>query len=330
LQEQIKNDLAKHFEVAEILIDEIGQVLVSPNCQIRPFPPEAAIFPLFLKAFKSFRACKLLIYEGYGQDALMLTRALFEILVSIEYIEQDVETRSEDFMRFYFNQTQEYIRRLKRDSPNSMVIASKFNTKVSDKWVKKTIKQRAIAVKRLREYELAYFLLSEVNHSGAAGLDYYAQDRIDPMGGHQFIFNAGPREIATTDAFHYAIYFFANILSAVTRLILPQLADLDKQISAKLPGELFMEQIKVRLSRILRMELPYRNFLINTDLLSRSLSVLCLEADGKVTFELKNQEKGIFISPADFLGYAVQMYIGVVQFYKLPNLGLKNINSYIF
>lgn len=328
LQEQIKEDFSAHFEVVDETIRTIDRLLVTIEIE-ELSSTEAMLLPLFVKAFKTFKACRFLILEGFGQDALMLSRTLFEILVTLEYIEKDVQNRTEAFGRYYYHRMEEYFKRLREDSPPSQILTSKFNTKKSNKWGKTNIKQRAIQIGRLREYQLAYFQLSEVNHSGAVGLNYYSQAYQNSDGSKFFVFNAGPREIGTADAIHYLVYFFSNVAAVASRVIFPQLTELDLQIRPKLPGELFLEQVKVRLSRILRSEFPGLNFIIKTDPFSRLVHILLVENGEWVDISVDGELEA-FITPETLTGVAVQTYLGITQSFDLVNTGTSNIDAWVF
>lgn len=329
IEDNIKSRFSAHFELMELIIRKTGEALASMDSGSILSFPNVAVVPLILKAFKTFQAGELLIRKGYAQDALMLSRTLFEILVTLEYIEQDVPTRSESFMRYYFHQMDRYIQRLDGYSSGSRLITNRFHTRPSRDWERISIRQRAIAVNRLREYELAYFRLCEVNHSGATGLNYYVQQMTDTQGDQYFVFNAGPREIGTADSIHYLMYFFCEILSVASRLLLPDLAELCEQVKLTRVGEIFMEQIKARLLGILNIELPGRNFLINANHLARSIRITFLDIGEELDVNL-GEVNDTFVEPETLLGIAFQTYQALVNSFGLPNAGERNINSYVF
>src|SRR3990167_2784685 len=52
----------------------------------RDSPLHDVIAFLFGKAYKTFQAVDILMQRGYGQDAAILARSLFEILVNMKYL----------------------------------------------------------------------------------------------------------------------------------------------------------------------------------------------------------------------------------------------------
>ncbi|HSW35249.1 MAG TPA: DUF5677 domain-containing protein, partial [Candidatus Limnocylindrales bacterium] len=52
----------------------------------------------FSKVAKSYRAVERLCYSGYGQDALVLGRTIFEHMVTLSYINKDPGERVELFI----------------------------------------------------------------------------------------------------------------------------------------------------------------------------------------------------------------------------------------
>jgi len=329
LREKTRSDFPEHFEVTDNLIRQIEQELSALDSGSMFSLPDVVIMPLFLKAFETFRAGMLLLLEGYARDVLTLSRTLFEILVTLEYMEKDISVRSESFARYYFERIEEYLKRLREYSPESRLITPEFKTQKSPSWGKVSIRSRSLAVNRLREYELTYFMLSEVTHSGAVGFNYYVQQRTDVRGTKHFVLNVEPREAGTADAIHYLVHFFSYITFAASRTILPRLTELVENTKPRLVGELFMEQIKVRLSRILQMELPNQHFVIAADHLSRSITVLWVDGGRELNFSLKGANEA-FVEPDVLLGIAFQVYQRIVQTWRLPNPGTKNINSYVF
>lgn len=148
------------------------------------------------KAFKTYEAVGLLCRNGYGEDAFMLARTLFELMVTTVYILQDpTEDRltryvshdwvtrkemydnivSNDALLAGFNKEIE-----SGDRPNTVAEVEAEYKKVMEKykyqngtWSDKSIKGMSESIGRLDAYNTVYKLQCTLGHTNARSMNEY-------------------------------------------------------------------------------------------------------------------------------------------------------------
>jgi len=179
-------------ELAELVADTFGARDFHPSTQ-------AQINILFFvtKGYKSLRAILLLCRHGYGEDAGILLRSLFEIAVNAWYIKDNEELakRYGDFIEIHVHElledlTFEFVRerisedkmRERREGYDKAQEMHKYKGRIS--WSGKTLKVMAEEVGLSEGYSSVYVLMSQLNHTTAgAMLDYIQTDKQTDKGG---------------------------------------------------------------------------------------------------------------------------------------------------
>lgn len=148
------------------------------------------------KAFKTDEAIGLLCRSGYGEDAFMLARTLFELMVTTAYILQDT---TEDRLTRYAShdwvtrkQMYDYVvsnesllaglnKEIKSGNrPDTVVEVEAGYKKVMDKykyqngtWSDKSIKGMSESIERLDAYNTVYRLQCTLGHTNARSINEY-------------------------------------------------------------------------------------------------------------------------------------------------------------
>ena len=148
---------------------------------------------LFSKAFKTYKGISILCKEGYGQDAGILLRSLFEIYVNIAYISKSKsEKRSKRYYEYSyikkkhlvelfdnyrleekgFKDAGEYIQR-NREEIYRLYNGVKDNYKNENRkkdefhWSGKSIKRMASECGLGTDYAVVFFIFSQLVHSAS-------------------------------------------------------------------------------------------------------------------------------------------------------------------
>jgi hypothetical protein len=148
-------------------------------------------YALFLKGFNTFWATYILCREGFGSEALITVRSLFNLVIDSLWIAKDGSgERAERYLAFdiiYRKQRADVMKSYNPelpDPPNFADIEKQYNllkTKFKligtrkDKWTDKTIRDRATEVGKEKDYAIIYSYLSEIEHSGASSLAKYVE-----------------------------------------------------------------------------------------------------------------------------------------------------------
>lgn len=75
---------------------------------------KATMFFFFCKAYKSFQACRVLWKQGFGEDAFILARTIFEMALQARYMKQAPKPRARLFTEYDPVMRYRYYRNLKR------------------------------------------------------------------------------------------------------------------------------------------------------------------------------------------------------------------------
>lgn len=195
-------------------------------------------FSLFMsfvlaKAFKTHEAILLLCRHGYGEDAFMLARTLFELGIMSSYILQDSSekrlmrymehdwvTRKE--MYDYVGSKDELLEQLNKQIEarelNQDVledvnreykrVVAEYGFKPKVGWSDKSIAQMADSIGRKDMYSTVYRLQCMVSHTNARSMNEYVKE--DPGGG--VVINIGPNEDLTEKTLVVAFDLFRIII----------------------------------------------------------------------------------------------------------------------
>jgi hypothetical protein len=148
-------------------------------------------YALFLKGFNTFWATYIFIQQGFGSEALITVRSLFNLVVDSLWISKDgAGERAERYLAFdivYRKQRVDAIKSFNPSLPDPLnhaeiekqysLLKTKFNLAGTrrDKWTEKTIRDKAVEVGKEKEYAIIYSYLSEIEHSGASSLAKYVE-----------------------------------------------------------------------------------------------------------------------------------------------------------
>jgi len=145
------------------------------------------------KAYKTLQAILLLCKAGYGQDAGILLRSLFNLTVNVLYINKDPVNRAKRYIG-YGNILRQKIAK----TPTLSDIMGKLDECTLNEidreveraketykynrsgWSDKSIKDMAKEVGLESGYDTAYVLMSSIEHSDARSADHYVS--IGPTG----------------------------------------------------------------------------------------------------------------------------------------------------
>ncbi|HHT9134941.1 MAG TPA: DUF5677 domain-containing protein [Candidatus Avalokitesvara rifleensis] len=215
----------KLFQLAEIATNKIT----------RDIPLHDVMAFLFGKAHKTFQAVDILMQRGYGQDAAILTRSLFEILVISKWIIAGDSERINKFVNYHrvlrkklFDMYREDIKNSKFSRTpeteailNNDDIRKKIGDNYSDVkhlypneylWSGKTIKKMAEEVGLDHDYDYSYGLLSDQVHSNAMVIQDYISFPKEEME-----VEYGPSKSFLPEVFFYSTQFFLKFLCEVNQ-----------------------------------------------------------------------------------------------------------------
>lgn len=153
------------------------------------------------KSFKSFWATIELAKKGFGEDALILSRSIFENAITYLYISKDPAKRTDLYLKHDCIGSRRYLnicRSINTIIPDEDEIARTIegnyqevrgDYKQNKLWNGKTLKDLAVEVGLEETYNLIYPLHSEFVHSGIKTMKYYIQDE-----GEKVVVNYGPSD----------------------------------------------------------------------------------------------------------------------------------------
>lgn len=190
---------------------------------------------LFSKSYKTFWAIHILAQHGFGQDAVILTRSLFEILVTSKYIIAKDADLVEKFVKYDLIVHKKRADKLKEDIereriPRIQELEAFFNDTVRmqelaesysqvkdlypDKryWSDKSIKKMAEDVGLSFDYDYFYQPSSDMVHTNAMIIEDYTD-----FEGESMICDVVPSETSLQLVFHSSIKYFICILHIVDK-----------------------------------------------------------------------------------------------------------------
>lgn len=168
--------------------------------EIRNIGPKDALVAFTLaKAYKTYSAVMLLCQEGYGEDASILNRTIFELLITLLYILKDpTDERAYRYYAFdwilrekmfnYAEQKPELLLQLEQRALKpkrgdvSISEVKKMAKQVQDKykykgynWSDKSLGEMAEEVNRSSQYKTMYRLSSQHTHSHSRVINDYVR-----------------------------------------------------------------------------------------------------------------------------------------------------------
>lgn len=171
-------------ELAELVADTFGTRDFQPKTYARTI-----IIFFVAKAYRTLRAISYLCSRGYGEDAGILLRSLFEIVVNALYIEDNEELaqRYADFEAIYVYRlsvdpalkgvykslSEDKVREIGEDYKRAQ---DKHKYKDKRNWSGKPIKKMAEKVGLGEAYAYLYVLMSQLTHSTVDSSRYYLQE----------------------------------------------------------------------------------------------------------------------------------------------------------
>lgn len=189
----------------------------------------------FGKAYKTHAAILILCAQGYGEDASVLARTLFELAISSHYIHSDGTGRNA--LRFFeydwVIREKMYARLSKSDELKKAFEKRLANSKAGDisvddimreakrvrdgytkdergkGWSGKTMKEMAEIVGRSDAYETAYFLQCNIAHSAVSTAQEYMRED-----GEEISMDVSPNENWVPQTLVMSIDFFLGIVEA--------------------------------------------------------------------------------------------------------------------
>lgn len=332
ITDQIEREFKEHFFVHRDIVNRIDNELINFKQDLFFNNQLSPLLHLFIKGYKTYRSGILLILQGYSQDALVLCRTLQEILISSEYMLQDLPDRSQTFMRFYFHAIEGYLEKLRSIDPSVPIVTQTYvENHASREWGNSRIKNRAEEIGREMEYDLFYTALSKVAHPVPMGLNYFMQE-LKKEDITYFKLNVGPGVIGSADAIHYLSYFMVQLLVAVTPQLFPNSLSFAASIEINRKTKLFCEQIIARTTRILSLEFP--NKVLPMMKIQNANYIRIIDPIEKLELSLSFSnvpfKERKFITVESLLGQAVGVYTEICKNYnRYPNNPPKNINAYL-
>jgi len=328
LEESIQKEFTEHFRLLDQLISEIDRRLLGLDMREMSGLPHSATILLFMKTVKSAKAIRILIALGYGQDALQIAQSLFEIMISLEYIEKDPANRAKLFLQHYSSRLNDHDKKLEQYG-NKNPPAQQGKVEASKKWEEDSFEEKCNQVGREKEYNLVYLQLNESAQTGTSGLNYFSQQFTNQRGNVIQMFNAGPRETATSDAIWLNLYFIRAIVETFKRLKSPHFIDIESGLDPLSNKLLVVEQVSVRLQRIFKLEFPDQPITVEFDKTDFKLFVKHANAGEKHKYAMDGDYKGFFL-PESLLGYAYQILTVACKQMNLAKPNKENYNAYIF
>jgi hypothetical protein len=214
---------------------------------------ESFLLYALTKAYKTQAAILLLSEKGFGQDAGILSRSIFELNITTSYILKDI-TRIERFFDYdwimrlrahnLMSSDTLYSTTLKERDPSGEVLQNvmsqvrnikikypKIERRMS--WADKNIKEMAEEVGRLDAYKTAYHLQSNLSHPNPRNINDYFWE----IKGNLEI-DVGPSDRWISNALAATFDFFFHIIGAYNEELKlgfeQQLKDLSRRYSEKI------------------------------------------------------------------------------------------------
>jgi hypothetical protein len=187
-------------------------------------PQQSVVAFLFGKSYKTHDVVLDLCREGYGEDASILLRSLFESAVNAGYlIKEDVENRSTMFLEheevtkyMLFKSNKELL--LKSDTKtegdyeemrkNVQSLCLKYGPNFYNNWSCKRLEEMASEVGLDKPYLAMYPLYADIAHSRISSARTYISE--DSSG---LTIDTGPKDELISESLVSAFHYFFNIIT---------------------------------------------------------------------------------------------------------------------
>ncbi|MGE5484723.1 MAG: DUF5677 domain-containing protein [Ignavibacteriales bacterium] len=177
------------------------------------------------KSATSYAAVRHLCQEGFGPDALMIARTIFENAINLAYINRRPEERSRRFLEFEHVEEYRQIEALKKAFPGKRVVTAGDEERITDEyeavkhnykgasWSGETMHAMAMECGLGPQYALIYRLASGFVHGGPRSVHTY----IERQAGHYDVRLGAPDEEFTDRALLSAGMSVLIVLEEVCR-----------------------------------------------------------------------------------------------------------------
>ena len=125
------------------------------------------------------------------------------------------------------------------------------------------------------------------------------------------------------------MYFIRTIIDTFSRLRPPHFMDIDSGLDPLTNKKLVVEQVAVRLQRILKLEFPDLPVHVEFDRNDFKLFVKHANMAERQKYAMDGDYQGFFL-PQSLLGYAYQIFLAVCKQLNLPAPKQENYNAYHF
>ena len=166
---------------------------------------QGIVFFFFIKSYLTFKAIYILCKNGLGLDAGILLRSLLENVITLSYIVQDKEKRSQLYLKHSLVARKNLLDLIKKDSEWFEPMKDRLEKKEKEilqgyesvkndypnkyRWSNKTIMQMADEA-NLKTLRPANFDLSDIVHSGPLAMNKYMKEKSDG----NFAINLNPKD----------------------------------------------------------------------------------------------------------------------------------------
>lgn len=216
--EEIHNILAKNKK----LNDLIQKTAISIERTERNLQT-VYILILLAKTLKTHRAIILLCEKGYGEDAAILNRTIFESMIEMLYI---FNKNTEDRLGRYFNYShilkQKYLKIIDKQSPDFITkqISPKERRRIRKNgektqkeyaynhkgWAGINRREMAIELKMTDSYDIFYPITSCFSHTDSEALNHYLVEQTDEIN-----INFGYSDKLVSETLFSTLEFFMTI-----------------------------------------------------------------------------------------------------------------------
>ncbi|MBU1033945.1 helix-turn-helix domain-containing protein [Patescibacteria group bacterium] len=240
-QLRIKNTIKNRFKLLLSYNYELRTII--DGYMDKPFSVDSekrAVAQMFLgKSYKTHDAAITLCEKGFGEDAAIITRSLFENFINLKYIlsveDDGLATRYMEFdfvlqktMLDYFQKKPNLLKILEeresRPKPDdtdiktinkkSKEVIKKHNFDIRTGWSGKTIKKMASSVGRLEQWETIYRLQCQLSHPSPRGMNGYFSKDEDGL-----VMDVGRNENYVEESLISAFDFFGSTIDIVGDLM---------------------------------------------------------------------------------------------------------------
>ena len=225
-------------------------------------PNDGRFWPLMhlaVQVLRKHEALVLLAERGFGQEAGMMLRSMFESTVNAMWIAKDLDARLERYHAYQFFSAQKYRNladkwgiktkrpQTEHDKSSNRTLKQmaeekgwrelpKYGFRANEYWSGKPLKKMAEEIGWLHRYEFIYRIYSDVIHSGASS----AADYISQSDSGVVSISVGPQlqhsEICLREGYLYLIVTFEVANECVGLGLEPQLDKAWGNIPKVLPG----------------------------------------------------------------------------------------------